>query len=116
MLPSPPQDPEALALAAIARRTKRVRLLVGMPLLLAGFVLGVWGYLAVRGLLLSTIGVNAPLLTGPLVVMPFVTLGWRVAVGAGRAVVRRLAPGWAEELGRQHGVTTELLEELARTL
>jgi hypothetical protein len=109
-------DPEALAMAEVARRARRGRLAVAAPILVAGLALGVAGYVVLREAFFATIHGHVPYLTGALSILPALTLAWSAATAAGRALVRWRAPRWAEEVGAMHGVPRESLAQLASML
>jgi hypothetical protein len=109
-------DPEALAMAEIARRAKAVRVGAAAPILLAGMALGVAGYLALRERFLAAIGAHSPYLTGVLSMLPALTVAWTLAAAAGRALIRRRAPSWVDEMSRAHGIPRETLAQFARIL
>jgi hypothetical protein len=107
-------DAEARALAEVGRRARVARISAGVPILVAGLVLGIAGYLALRELFFESIGVHSPYVTGVLSVLPAMSLAWKLGVGLGRVAVARLSPAWVAELSAAHGVPRETLEQFAR--
>jgi hypothetical protein len=128
-------DRETLAMVEIARRAKTVRVAASVPILVAGIALGVAGYLALRGLLFAPIGAHSPYVAGVLsmlpattttstlaaacvlgvlTMLPAMTIAWKLAVVAGRALVRQHTPSWVDEMSRAHGIPRETLAQFAR--
>jgi hypothetical protein len=113
--PEPP-DPEVLAFSEIARRAKRIRLTVMLPVLLSGIGLGVAAYVGLRELFFETVGVHYPYLTGLLTVSPTVALAWKTASVLARGLIARRTHAWVADLAERHELAREPLEDFARAL
>ena len=115
-IPPEPPDHEALAFAEIARRARRVRLVIGVPAILGGIVLGGAAYFGLREVFFSMIGAHSPYVTGILSTFPVLLLAWKVATSAARGLIAQRTGAWVAELSKQHQVAPEPLEEFARAL
>jgi hypothetical protein len=114
--PSVPPDDEALALGELARRARRTRLAVSLPMLVAAIVAGVALYVALRALFIDTLGGHVPYLTGALSMAPPIAVAWSLALRVSRRLVEIRSPSWIAELSARHQVAREMLEDLARSL
>lgn len=113
--PSEPPDPEHDAIAAIARRTKRVRGAVAVGSLLVGLLMAgglyqfFWGYYEARGLPIPLKMIAIASLT--LGLIPMLVAGPRIS----SLFIRARRGAWLDELARDKGLDRAELEEMTRS-
>jgi len=111
-----PIDGEAAAIEELTRRARRLRQAVHLPVLLAGIVVGVGAYIALRALILAQLGAHIPWLTGGLTVGPIFALAFRYAPKLGDALAARALPRWRAEIARRYGLDEASLAETTQFL
>src|SRR5262245_50314260 len=111
-----PIDGEAAAIEELGRRARALRHAVHVPVLVAGIVLGVAAYVALRELMLAYLGAHIPWITGVLTVAPIFVLAFRVAPRLGDALAARALPRWRTEIARRYGLDEATLAETTQFL
>src|SRR2546430_2443677 len=87
-------DLEAVAIAELVARVKRVRTSVIAGLIVWSLFLGVGLYDSLRTWQLERRGLHSPYVTGMIAFVPTLGAALRFAPHVARWVVRRLTPGW----------------------
>lgn len=113
---SDPVDAEAVAVAELGRRARRLRHAAHVPVLLLGLAVGVALYVVVREVSLTNLGVNIPWIVGPLTIGPVFVLAFRLAPRLGNALAARALPKWRAEMAQRHGLDEGALAEMTQFL
>jgi hypothetical protein len=111
-----PLDAEAAAIAELGRRARLLRNAVHVPMLLAGIAVGVAAYVAIRALMLASLGAHVPWITGALTVGPIFALAFRLAPRVGDALAARALPRWRADVARRYGLDEAALAETTQFL
>jgi hypothetical protein len=114
----PPTDEEAVALARLAARARRVRRAVGLPILAAGLAAPGTCQFLLRDLLFAAMDVHAapPYITAFVTAFPLFVLAQGLAAYAGRKAIAARSQAWIAEIAATPGVSPSLLEAFARLL
>lgn len=112
----PATDEEAVALAWLVAKARRVRRAVGLPILAAGLVAAAAGNWFFSRILFSAIDARAPYITVLLTALPIFVLGQALAAFAGRKVVLARSKAWIDAITASPEVSPALLEVFVRLL
>ena len=104
-------DPEAVAIATLGTRARRLRGTVHVVVLLTGLAAAVALYFGLREFFFSVFHAHSPWVTGLLSIAPALRLTLRVAPWAANGLANRMLPTWRKELATRHGLDAALLEE-----
>ncbi|HEY8091394.1 MAG TPA: hypothetical protein VIF09_26200 [Polyangiaceae bacterium] len=113
---TPPADEEAAAMAWLVARARRIRRVVGIPILLAGLVAAAVGDRLLGSVLFEAIESRAPYITVLVTAFPIFVLGQALAAYAGRRAVLARSRAWIDQIGTSPAVSTTLLEAFVRLL
>jgi hypothetical protein len=111
-----PPDEEAIALARLAGKARRMRRLVSVPILVAGLVVGAALYLLLRDRLFAGIDARAPYITALVAVLPIVVAAQTLAAYVSRACTRARSGAWIAEIAAEPGGSRMLLEAFVRAM
>ncbi len=112
----PPPDEEALALARLAGKARRMRRNVSAAIVGAGVVLGAIAYGLLRDRMFAGIDARAPYLTALVAVLPVVVAAQTLAAYVSRKATRARSGAWIAEIAREPGGSRMLLEAFVRAM
>lgn len=109
-------DHEAVAIAKISRRARRLRAAIQVPLLLVGIACGIVLYFVLRDLQFARSGAHIPWVTGVVSFVPTFGGAFRVAPWVASLVLGPFLTRWRAELATTHGLDVEAFTETTRLL
>ena len=112
----PPPDEEAIALARLAAKARRMRRMVSAWILGAGLLLGAAAYLFLRDRMFAGIDARAPYLTALVAVLPVVVAAQTLAAYVSRKATLARSGAWIAEIAAEPGASRMLLEAFVRAM